>query len=45
MTKRTAFESEAEWRKWRWISEGDLLLNGAFFVESGIQNVKRKRLI
>jgi len=26
---------EAEWKKWEWRSEGDLMMNGAFFVESG----------
>jgi len=25
----------AEWKQWNWRSEGDLLLNGAFFVSSG----------
>lgn len=27
--------AESEWRKWNWRSEGDLLLNGAFFTRSG----------
>ncbi|XP_027335798.1 probable pectate lyase 5 [Abrus precatorius] len=27
--------SESEWRKWNWRSEGDLMLNGAFFTPSG----------
>ncbi|CAN4124070.1 unnamed protein product [Withania somnifera] len=26
---------ESEWRKWNWRSEGDLMLNGAFFTRSG----------
>ncbi|XP_068326783.1 pectate lyase-like [Pyrus communis] len=26
---------EAEWKNWEWRSEGDLMMNGAFFVESG----------
>ncbi|CAN0925152.1 Probable pectate lyase P18 [Linum grandiflorum] len=26
---------ESEWRNWNWRSEGDLLLNGAFFRQSG----------
>ncbi|XP_065876997.1 pectate lyase-like [Euphorbia lathyris] len=43
VTKRTAFESESEWKLWRWVSEGDLLLNGAFFVESGIQKIKKAK--
>ena len=24
------------WKNWQWRSEGDLMLNGAFFVESGV---------
>ena len=26
---------QSEWKNWNWRSEGDLLLNGAFFVASG----------
>ncbi|KAM5581826.1 pectate lyase [Rosa sericea] len=26
---------ESEWKKWNWRSEGDLMLNGAFFRQSG----------
>ncbi|XP_059645371.1 pectate lyase-like [Cornus florida] len=26
---------ESEWRNWQWRSEGDLMMNGAYFVESG----------
>ncbi|XP_074566708.1 putative pectate lyase 5 [Curcuma longa] len=26
---------ESEWKKWNWRSEGDLMLNGAFFTPSG----------
>lgn len=26
---------ESEWKHWNWRSEGDLLLNGAFFIPSG----------
>ncbi|GAB4848046.1 hypothetical protein Ancab_002706 [Ancistrocladus abbreviatus] len=26
---------ESEWREWNWRSEGDLMLNGAYFRESG----------
>ena len=26
---------ESEWRGWNWRSDGDLLLNGAFFTPSG----------
>ena len=34
VTKRD-YASEQEWKKWQWRSEGDLMMNGAFFVESG----------
>lgn len=34
MTKRD-YAPESEWRSWNWRSEGDLMENGAFFVESG----------
>lgn len=34
MTKRD-YASETEWKKWQWTSEGDQMMNGAFFVESG----------
>ncbi|EEF52127.1 pectate lyase [Ricinus communis] len=34
VTKRNV-EPESEWKSWNWRSEGDLMLNGAFFVESG----------
>ena len=26
---------ESEWKNWNWRSEGDLMLNGAFFTPSG----------
>lgn len=26
---------ESEWKKWNWRSEGDMLVNGAFFIPSG----------
>jgi len=26
---------ESEWKNWNWRSDGDLMLNGAFFVKSG----------
>lgn len=28
---------ESEWKKWNWRSEGDLMLNGAFFTPSGAE--------
>ncbi|OAY63039.1 Pectate lyase [Ananas comosus] len=34
VTKRESM-NEAEWRNWVWRSEGDVLRNGAFFIESG----------
>jgi pectate lyase len=27
--------SEKEWKRWNWRSDGDKMLNGAFFVSSG----------
>ncbi|CAN6464358.1 unnamed protein product [Victoria cruziana] len=26
---------ESEWKHWNWVSEGDLMMNGAYFVPSG----------
>ncbi|CAA7409969.1 unnamed protein product [Spirodela intermedia] len=34
VTKRD-YATEDQWRQWTWRSEGDLLMNGAFFVQSG----------
>lgn len=34
MTKRVETPQE-HWRGWNWRSEGDVLVNGAFFVASG----------
>ncbi|KAI4343842.1 hypothetical protein L6164_011144 [Bauhinia variegata] len=34
VTKR-AYASESEWKNWNWRSEGDVMKNGAFFVQSG----------
>ena len=34
MTKRVA-TSDGTWKGWNWRSEGDLLLNGAYFTPSG----------
>ncbi|CAN8270504.1 unnamed protein product [Cochlearia groenlandica] len=34
VTKRVKTET-SEWEKWNWRSEGDLLVNGAFFTSSG----------
>ncbi|KAL5553929.1 hypothetical protein UlMin_041330 [Ulmus minor] len=41
VTKRD-YAQEGEWKNWRWRSEGDLLMNGAFFVQSGKRLSKRK---
>ncbi|PSS28711.1 Pectate lyase [Actinidia chinensis var. chinensis] len=34
VTKRD-YATTDEWSKWQWRSEGDLMMNGAFFLESG----------
>lgn len=34
MTKRD-YAPESEWKSWTWRSKGDLMMNGAFFVQSG----------
>ncbi|KAH1111822.1 hypothetical protein AAZX31_04G158200 [Glycine max] len=34
VTKRD-YAPESVWKNWNWRSEGDLLMNGAFFVQSG----------
>jgi len=41
VTKRD-YSPESEWKNWRWRSEGDLLMNGAFFVQSG-KRLSKKR--
>ncbi|PIN01764.1 Pectate lyase [Handroanthus impetiginosus] len=33
---------ESEWRKWTWVSEGDLFLRGAYFIPSGDQSWHKK---
>jgi pectate lyase len=35
VTKRDVDAPESEWRNWSWTSDGDLMLNGAFFRASG----------
>ncbi|KZV16918.1 putative pectate lyase 8 [Dorcoceras hygrometricum] len=35
ITKRVVNPSDSEWRNWNWKSEGDIMLNGAYFVPSG----------
>lgn len=46
VTKRE-YTPESEWRSWNWSSEGDLMLNGAFFVQSGgpIRNMSKEDII
>ncbi|XVF11976.1 hypothetical protein REPUB_Repub08aG0075100 [Reevesia pubescens] len=46
VTKRE-YTPESEWKSWNWKSENDLLMNGAFFVESGgpIKRVNRYDVI
>ena len=34
VTKRD-YATKEEWSKWTWRSENDLMMNGAFFVQSG----------
>lgn len=41
VTKRD-YAPESEWKTWQWRSEGDLLMNGAFFVQSGKRLSKRR---
>ncbi|KAL9441786.1 hypothetical protein AB3S75_020315 [Citrus x aurantiifolia] len=35
VTKHEIISEDDEWKKWNWRSEGDLMLNGAFFTPSG----------
>ncbi|KAI6677161.1 hypothetical protein NL676_037957 [Syzygium grande] len=46
VTKRD-YAPESVWKSWTWRSEDDLMLNGAFFVESGspIRNVNKNNVI
>ncbi|KAL5988568.1 hypothetical protein ACLOJK_026665 [Asimina triloba] len=39
--KQITHREEAGWENWQWRSEGDLMMNGAFFVESGQPRLKR----
>ncbi|XP_021904803.1 pectate lyase-like [Carica papaya] len=41
VTKRD-YAPESEWKNWSWRSEGDLMMNGAFFVQSGRPIIKKK---
>ncbi|KAI5558780.1 hypothetical protein BDE02_17G064500 [Populus trichocarpa] len=40
VTKRD-YATESEWKTWTWRSENDLMMNGAFFIESGKPRTKR----
>ncbi|KAJ9152547.1 hypothetical protein P3X46_026104 [Hevea brasiliensis] len=42
VTKRD-YATEAEWKNWIWRSEGDMFMNGAFFVQSGQPHMKTKK--
>lgn len=42
VTKRDYNAPESEWKSWTWRSEGDLMMNGAFFVKSGNPSKNRK---
>lgn len=35
MTKREGPQGSSEWKNWNWRSDGDMMLNGAFFTPSG----------
>lgn len=35
VTKHEILSEDDDWKKWNWRSEGDLMLNGAFFTPSG----------
>ncbi|XP_074324915.1 putative pectate lyase P59 [Apium graveolens] len=41
ITKREMAD-ESEWKSWNWRSEGDLMMNGAYFVESGDRGIADK---
>ncbi|XP_011098576.1 probable pectate lyase P56 [Sesamum indicum] len=38
VTHREADSPESEWRKWTWVTDHDVFLNGAYFVPSGDPN-------
>ncbi|KAL6190020.1 hypothetical protein ACLB2K_036421 [Fragaria x ananassa] len=38
MSQKREYTDESEWKNWNWRSEGDVMENGAFFVESGNPN-------
>ncbi|KAK1552313.1 hypothetical protein Q3G72_014352 [Acer saccharum] len=42
VTKREENADESEWKNWTWRSVGDLMMNGAFFVQSGNPNYDQK---
>ncbi|GKV22434.1 hypothetical protein SLEP1_g32308 [Rubroshorea leprosula] len=41
VTKRD-YASQQEWANWPWRSEGDMMVNGAFFVQSGNPDASKK---
>ncbi|XVE56994.1 hypothetical protein DITRI_Ditri04bG0055800 [Diplodiscus trichospermus] len=42
VTKRE-YAPESEWKSWSWRSENDLMMNGAFFVQSGSPIIRLSR--
>ncbi|KAJ6351188.1 hypothetical protein OIU78_007174 [Salix suchowensis] len=43
VTKRD-YALESEWKNWNWRSEDDLMMNGAFFVQSGSPSTSSRQL-
>ncbi|CAN0925904.1 Probable pectate lyase 7 [Linum grandiflorum] len=41
VTKRE-YADEGDWKSWDWVTEGDLLMNGAYFIPSGNPRVASK---
>lgn len=40
VTKRE-YTEKSEWKNWNWISQGDLMVDGAYFIESGNPNAAK----
>jgi len=43
VTKRD-YAVESEWKNWNWRSDNDLMMNGAFFVQSGSPITSSRRI-
>ncbi|XP_058085566.1 pectate lyase-like [Magnolia sinica] len=39
--KEVTHREEGDWKNWQWRSEGDQMMNGAYFVQSGQPRLKR----